>query len=58
MLKEAIEKVGEDPTKVAKYLYSIDFYGASGRIRLDEFGDGIREYKLKIIKNGIPVSYE
>lgn len=58
MLKEAIEKVGEDSTEVAKYLYTIDFHGASGRIQLDEFGDGIREYKLKIIKNGVPIPYE
>ena len=58
MLKEAIEAVGEDPEKVKDYLYTIEYHGASGTIKLDEHGDGIREYILKIVKDGELVPYE
>jgi len=52
IMAQAIEKYDGNVELIKKYLYSIDYEGASGRIRMDANGDGIREYKVKIMKDG------
>ncbi|PIN75753.1 hypothetical protein COV18_02810 [Candidatus Woesearchaeota archaeon CG10_big_fil_rev_8_21_14_0_10_37_12] len=58
ILADAIAKHGEDTEAIKEYLYSIkDYDGVSGKIGIDENGDGIRTYKLSIVKNGQIVDY-
>ncbi len=52
ILKQAIETVGDDPTKIREYLYSMpDFEGTVGRYHFDKNGDvvgvGFAEYVIK-----------
>jgi branched-chain amino acid transport system substrate-binding protein len=58
VLAKLISENGEDVEKVKQALYSLDYVGASGRIRVDSNGDGIREYQLGIMKEGNFVKYE
>lgn len=58
ILKDAIEKVGEDPAKIKDHLYTIKNYdGIIGQYGFDENGDvtGI-QFKAFQIKNGQPVA--
>ncbi len=59
ILADAIKENGEDVEKVKEYLYQVkDFEGASGKISIDENGDGVREYHPIIIKQGKFIPYE
>lgn len=58
ILKEAIESCGEDTDCIKEFLYNVkDFEGASGKITIDENGDGVREYALRIVKDGKMIAY-
>ena len=58
LVKKCIEEYGELPDQVKRCLYNIkDFVGASGKISIDQNGDGIREYYLKTIKKGKIVDF-
>ncbi|MFA6419248.1 MAG: ABC transporter substrate-binding protein, partial [archaeon] len=58
ILANLIEENNGDVEKVKQALYKVDYEGASGRIRIDSKGDGIREYKLGVMKSGNIVPYE
>jgi branched-chain amino acid transport system substrate-binding protein len=53
ILADAIDASDDDVEKIKEYLYGVKKYvGASGSFSIDENGDGVREYKLKTIKEG------
>ena len=53
LLKEMIEKYGNDSEAVKNGLYKVNNHdGISGPITIDQNGDRMVEYGLKIIKNG------
>lgn len=56
IFKELIEKYSEDDVEAIKDgLYEIQFRdGAAGRLTMDQNGDAVFEYVVKIIKNGKP----
>ena len=59
LLVKAVETVGEDPTKIKDYLYSIrDFPGITGPITFDRNGDLIRQHAVFEVKNGKPERIE
>ena len=59
LLAKAIEQEGENPDKVKDYLYTVkDYSGASGSITINSNGDGVREYVVRVIKNGKMVPLE
>ncbi|MEI7960801.1 MAG: ABC transporter substrate-binding protein [archaeon] len=59
LLAEGISKYGEDTDKVKEFIYSVkDWEGASGKITIDKNGDGVREYSLKLVKNGLLVGLD
>lgn len=60
ILKQAIEAVGDDPTKVKDYLYTMPAYhGEAGETKFDENGDlAEAAYVLWEIKNGQSVLIE
>jgi branched-chain amino acid transport system substrate-binding protein len=41
LLKEIIDRVGTDPSRIQEALYQIDFKGAFGNIRFDRRGDNV-----------------
>lgn len=55
MIVEAINKVGDDPYAVAKYIRNLKNYEAAGGIESFEDGDVIIENEFKIIKDGVAV---
>ena len=53
ILFESIAKCGDSAQKVKVCLYQIrDRQGASGPLTMDKNGDAVKEYTLKVIKNG------
>jgi branched-chain amino acid transport system substrate-binding protein len=53
LLKEAIEKVGDDPVKVRDYLYQIsNWQHALGSLTFDQNGDPLSVYAIKKVKDG------
>jgi len=58
ILAKLIAENENDVEKVKQALYSLDYEGASGRIRIDSNGDGIREYELGIMKEGNILFYK
>ena len=59
ILANAISASGENPEKVKEYLYNVkDYKGASGSVTIDSNGDGVREYIVRIVKDGQLVPYE
>jgi branched-chain amino acid transport system substrate-binding protein len=59
LLKEMIEKYGNDSEAVKKGLYKVNNYaGVSGPLTIDENGDAVIEYGLKMIKDGKSVKVE
>jgi branched-chain amino acid transport system substrate-binding protein len=53
VLKDAIEKNGLAPEKIANHLRNLnDFQGASGKISFDENGDVKRNVRIAIVKEG------
>lgn len=59
ILKEQIEKYGENVEKIKKGLYSIkDRKGVAGNLTIDENGDSIFEFVVKVIRNGKVVDYK
>jgi branched-chain amino acid transport system substrate-binding protein len=59
ILADAIKAVGEDSNKVKDYLYGVkDYAGASGKITIDSNGDGVREYIVRVIKEGELIPFE
>ncbi|MDD5193241.1 MAG: ABC transporter substrate-binding protein [Candidatus Nanoarchaeia archaeon] len=54
LLKQVIEKVGTDPTKIKDELYKIkDYPGVSGTISFDSNGDLEKaQYAIKVVRNG------
>lgn len=58
IVRYCIEIYGEDPEEIKECLYNIqDFDGVSGKISIDENGDGIRSYSLKIVRAGKVYDY-
>lgn len=58
LLKEMIEKYGNDSEAVKEGLYKVNNYaGVSGPLTIDENGDAVIEYELKMIKDGKSVNY-
>ncbi len=60
LIKNAIEKAGDDPVAVKEELYKVrEYEGASGTISFDENGDiSEANHVIMIIKNGMPVRRE
>lgn len=55
IIKEAIEKVGEDAVKIKDYLYTVKGRkGLAGTLSFDENGDPSKDYRhvLRVVKNG------
>ena len=53
ILKEMIEKYGEDTSKIKSGLYGIkNRQGAAGSLTIDQNGDPVFEYVVKVIKGG------
>lgn len=57
---DMLKKCGEtNPDCMKDFLYGLKNYqGVSGTFSIDSNGDGIRDYNLKIIKNGTIINYE
>lgn len=54
LLASLLRKYGEDVEQIKKALYQLkDYHGASGVLSIDKNGDGIRQYRLKRISNGV-----
>lgn len=61
IVKEALEKVGEDAVKVKDYLYTVKGRkGLAGTLSFDQNGDPTADYRhvLRMIKNGVAVDYK
>lgn len=56
LIVEAINKVGDNPHEVAKYIRNLKNYDAAGGVENFEDGDVLIENSFKIIKNGIAES--
>lgn len=53
IIADAVAENSLDVEKIKQYLYNVkDYPGVSGKITIDQNGDGIREYSLKIVRNG------
>lgn len=53
LLATAISDCGDTTEDVKRCLYAVkDYPGVSGKISIDSNGDGIRNYKLKVISEG------
>lgn len=53
LIKEAYERVGEDPDAIASYLYELkDWEGAVGKLNFDQHGDPTFAYSIKKIIAG------
>jgi len=57
---DMIKKCGTTDTEcMKKFLHNIkDYEGVSGKITINEKGDGVREYSVKVVKNGIITNYK
>lgn len=53
LIVEAINKVGDDPYKVANYIRNLKNYDAAGGVENYENGDVLIENAFKVINNGI-----
>lgn len=61
IVKEAIEKVGEDPVKIKDYLYTVKGRkGLAGTLSFDANGDPTSDYRhaLRVVKNGVVEDYK
>ncbi|MBI2453739.1 ABC transporter substrate-binding protein [Candidatus Peregrinibacteria bacterium] len=61
ILKEAIEKEGDDPVKVKNYLYTVKGRkGLAGTLSFDANGDPTSDYRhaLRMVKNGVVENYQ
>ncbi|MEK7524251.1 MAG: ABC transporter substrate-binding protein [Patescibacteria group bacterium] len=61
IIKEAIEKVGEDPVKIKDYLYTVKGRkGLAGTLSFDSNGDPTSDYRheLKMVKDKAVVEYK
>lgn len=53
LIAKAIESVGYDSDKIVKYLEGLNNYkGASGVFSINKQHDGVRDYFMKVVKNG------
>jgi ABC-type branched-subunit amino acid transport system substrate-binding protein len=58
ILADMIKQNGDNVEKVKAGLYAIkDRAGASGALTMDKNGDAVKEYTLKVIKNGASQAY-
>lgn len=58
IIKEAIEKVGNNADAIKGYLYSIkDRPGLAGKLTFDENGDPVAGHSLEVVKSGKVVAY-
>lgn len=53
LIVEAINKVGDDPNEVAKYIRNLKNYEAAGGLENYVDGDVLMENSFKIVKNGV-----
>ncbi len=61
IVKEAIEKVGEDPVKIKDYLYTVKGRkGLAGTLSFDANGDPDKSYRhaLRVVKGGAVEDYK
>jgi len=58
IIKEQLEKYGENPDKIKAGLYQIkNRSGASGNLTIDKNGDPVFEYVVKMIEDGKVIDY-
>ncbi len=58
IIAEALKKYGEDISAIKNYLYNLrDYEGVSGKISIDDNGDGVRDYKVRIVRSGKVFEY-
>ena len=50
ILSKALEEVGEDPTKVKNYFYTMQYEGVSGLLDFNEYGDLTWEYSIYVFE--------
>ena len=54
-----MERVGDEPDKIAQYLYSLEFWdGATGKITFDENGDPTLPYSIRTVTSGEAVAVD
>jgi len=58
LIVEAINKVGDDPNKVANYIRNLKNYDAAGGVENFENGDVIMKNSFKMVKDGSVISVE
>ena len=53
IIADALQKYGLDTEKIAAYIHGLnDFKGASGSITINQNGDGVRTYSMRVIRGG------
>lgn len=58
IIAEGLSKYGDDVEKIRTYLSRLSNYsGVSGTITINEHGDGVRDYILRIVKDGKITNY-